>query len=61
MTAICIPKQMPRNGIFCSRAQRTAAIFPSVPRGPNPIGTRMASASRTLSGNPSCSIRSEST
>src|SRR6184192_2675831 len=48
MTAICIPKQMPRKGIFCSRAQRTAVILPSVPRGPKPIGTRIASASHAL-------------
>ena len=41
MTAICMPKQMPKNGTRRSRANRTAAIMPGVPRSPNPPGTRM--------------------
>jgi len=36
ITAICMPKQMPKNGTPLSRAWRTAAILPSVPRGPKP-------------------------
>ena len=42
-TAICIPRQMPRNGIRCSRATRAAAILPSIPRPPKPPGMRMPS------------------
>ncbi len=41
ITAICMPKQMPKNGTRCSRANRTASILPSVPRSPKPPGTRM--------------------
>ncbi len=41
ITAICMPKQMPKKGILRSRAKRTASILPSVPRSPKPPGTRM--------------------
>ena len=41
ITAICMPKQMPKNGTCCSRAKRTAAILPGVPRSPKPPGTRI--------------------
>ena len=41
ITAICMPKQMPRNGTLRSRAKRTASILPAVPRSPKPPGTRM--------------------
>src|SRR3954447_26666531 len=43
-TAICMPRQMPRKGIFCSRAIRAAVILPSMPRTPKPPGIRMPSA-----------------
>ena len=36
--AICIPKQIPRNGIFFSLAYFIAEIFPSVPLLPKPPG-----------------------
>lgn len=39
-----MPRQMPRKGTRLSRAQRTAAIFPSMPRLPKPPGTRTPSA-----------------
>src|SRR5216110_3314105 len=42
MTAICMPKQMPRKGMLFSRAWRTAWIFPSVPRDPGAHGLRPA-------------------
>ena len=38
-TATCMPRQMPRYGIPCSRATRQARIFPSQPREPKPPGT----------------------
>ena len=60
MAAICKPRQMPKNGIFRSRAYFTAAIFPSVPRTPNPPGTRMASTCWSRVSAPSCSICVES-
>ena len=41
ITAICMPKQMPKNGTLRSRANFTAWILPSVPRSPKPPGTRM--------------------
>jgi hypothetical protein len=44
MTAICIPRQIPRNGILFSRAYLAARIFPSTPLSPNPPGTRTPSA-----------------
>ena len=60
ITAICIPKQMPKKGTRSSRAQRTAAILPSVPRGPKPIGTSTPSTS-LIAPSPSFSTTSEST
>lgn len=44
ITAICIPRQIPRKGIFFSRAYFAARIFPSTPLSPNPPGTRTPSA-----------------
>ena len=41
ITAICMPKQMPKYGTLRSRAKRAASILPSVPRSPKPPGTRM--------------------
>ena len=41
MHAICMPRQMPKNGTLRSRAKRTEAILPSLPRSPKPPGTRM--------------------
>ena len=38
MIAICIPKQIPKKGIFFSLAYLIAAILPSVPLLPNPPG-----------------------
>lgn len=33
-------KLLPRNGLLCFLAQLIASIFPSVPRTPNPPGTK---------------------
>ncbi len=41
MTAICMPKQMPKYGTLRSRANWAAWILPSEPRSPKPPGTRM--------------------
>ena len=41
ITAICMPKQMPKYGTWRSRANCAARIFPSAPRWPKPPGTRM--------------------
>ena len=60
MAAICKPRQMPKKGTLRSRAYFTAAILPSVPRMPNPPGTRMASACWSSVSAPSCSIWVES-
>ena len=60
-TAICMPRQMPRNGIFCSRAIRDAVILPSIPRTPKPPGIRMPSACATRSRTSSSASDSEST
>ena len=49
MTAICIPRQMPKKGIFCSLAYRTAEIIPSMPRSPKPPGTKMPSTPESTS------------
>lgn len=43
MTAICMPKQIPRYGVLFLRAQLAALIIPSVPRLPNPPGTKTPS------------------
>src|ERR1019366_7976399 len=44
MTAHCIPRQIPKNGTFVSRARRIALSLPSMPRRPKPGPTRIASA-----------------
>ena len=41
ITAICMPKQMPKYGTSRSRANCAARILPSAPRWPKPPGTRM--------------------
>mmetsp|Transcript_67541 Transcript_67541/g.161225 ORF Transcript_67541/g.161225 Transcript_67541/m.161225 type:complete len:209 (+) Transcript_67541:558-1184(+) len=41
ITAHCIPRQIPRNGFFSSRANRHARTLPITPRSPKPPGTRM--------------------
>ena len=43
MTAHCIPKHIPRNGILFSLAYFIAEIFPSIPLSPNPPGTKIPS------------------
>ena len=60
-TAICMPRQMPRNGIFCSRAIRAAAILPSIPRSPKPPGIRMPSTPCSARARSSSLSVSEST
>ena len=42
------PRQMPKYGTLCSRAKRMALIMPSMPRLPNPPGTRMPSYSSSF-------------
>ena len=44
LTATCMPRQMPRYGIPCSRAICAAWILPSQPRPPKPPGIRIPSA-----------------
>src|SRR5438876_1734186 len=39
MMAACNPRQIPRKGSLCSRAQRIASSMPSTPRTPKPPGT----------------------
>src|SRR6185369_7132544 len=58
-TAICIPRQIPKKGTFLVRANSIALIFPSVPRSPNPPGTRIPSTSVKATSTPSCSIFSD--
>src|SRR6266704_2873685 len=41
MIAVCRPRQIPKNGSLCSRAQRIASSIPSTPRTPNPPGTEV--------------------
>ena len=60
-TAICMPRQTPRNGIFSSRAIRAAWILPSIPRTPKPPGMRMPSAWASRSRTSESSSVSEST
>ncbi len=60
-TATCMPRQMPRYGILCSRAIRAARIFPSQPRPPNPPGIRIPSARRSSAATSGSVTVSEST
>ena len=39
ITAICIPKQIPRKGTLFNLAYEIAMIFPSIPLSPNPGAT----------------------
>jgi hypothetical protein len=41
ITASWKPRQIPKNGIFCSLAYLIARSMPSVPRMPKPPGTRI--------------------
>jgi hypothetical protein len=43
MMAVCMPRQMPKNGSPVSRAVRIASTIPSTPRTPKPPGTRRPS------------------
>ena len=47
-TATCMPRQIPRYGMPFSRANRAAAILPSMPRIPKPPGISTPSASDSL-------------
>mmetsp|Transcript_13975 Transcript_13975/g.30876 ORF Transcript_13975/g.30876 Transcript_13975/m.30876 type:complete len:204 (-) Transcript_13975:1278-1889(-) len=55
ITAACIPKQIPKKGIFFSLAKRIASTFPSIPRIPKPPGTSMPCAEWSLSHAARCS------
>ena len=57
----CIPRQRPRNGILFSLAYLMAVIFPSIPRSPNPPGTRIPCTSPRTSATFSSFSSSEST
>ncbi len=61
ITAACIPRHIPKNGILFSLAYLTAQILPSMPRDPNPPGTSMPSAIPRVPAQLSSSIFSEST
>ena len=50
-TATCIPRQIPRYGICCSRAICAARILPSKPRPPKPPGIRIPSAPAQARGD----------
>ena len=41
ITAICIPKQIPKKGMLFSLAYFTALIFPSIPLSPKPGATKI--------------------
>jgi len=41
MQANCNPKQIPKNGILFILAYLIASILPSIPRWPNPPGTKI--------------------
>ena len=60
-TAHCMPRQMPKKGILWVRAKRMASIFPSIPRIPNPPGTRMPSTPPRSASAPRPSTCSAST
>ena len=63
-TATCMPRQMPRKGTPFSRANRAAAILPSIPRIPKPPGIRMPSAwasRRSASSTESVSASTQTT
>jgi hypothetical protein len=45
ITANCIPRQIPKNGIWFSRANCTASIFPATPLEPKPGATSIPSIS----------------
>ena len=61
ITAHCMPRQIPRNGIFFSRAYWATRIFPSMPRLPNPGHIKMPVASSKWRPIPSRSTSSAST
>ena len=41
ITAHCMPRQIPKNGILFSLACRIASILPSIPRAPKPGATKI--------------------
>ena len=41
ITATCIPKQIPKNGIFFVLANLATLIIPSIPLPPNPPGIKI--------------------
>ena len=45
ITAHCIPRQIPKNGILFSRKYFIVVIFPSIPRSPKPGATKIPSKS----------------
>ncbi len=55
-----MPRQIPRNGIWLSRAIRAVATIPSTPRSPKPPGTMIPSSWRRRSGSISLGTRSAS-
>ena len=61
ITAHCMPRQMPRNGMPFSRAKRTASILPSMPRFPNPGATRIPAIRPNCAATFDASIFSEFT
>ena len=61
ITAICIPRQMPRKGTLFSRAKRIASILPSLPRCPKPPGTSTPAKPLSCLSAPTAAISSAST
>ncbi len=59
ITAICIPRQIPKNGNPFSLAYFTAVIFPSIPRWPKPGATNKPSRPASLSPTLSSVMNSE--
>ena len=58
ITAACKPRQMPRNGTLFSLAYFAVRILPSVPRSPNPPGTRIPSTLCTFAHASACPVGS---
>ena len=57
LIAVCSPRQIPKNGSLCSRAQRMASSIPSTPRTPNPPGTSRPSYGPSSSPAVSWSVK----
>ena len=56
----CIPRHRPKKGTLCVRAYLIASSFPSIPRVPNPPGTRIPLTSPSNSSTLSAVTVSES-